>query len=586
MKKIIAYTLTLILVVMTFAGCGKSDDSQKTAITNGVIYTVEGENWDTEPAEAMVVDEDGIIEFVGSDKDAEEYIDDNTNVIDLEGNLVLPGFIDGHVHPPGNMLTKLYDINLFSTFNKDAALKVIEEFVKENPDEEIYWGRGFSMGMVDANGNPPSKEWLDEICPDTPMILQSSDAHSRLLNSAALKLCGIDANTTHPTGNIHKDANGEPTGLLTDASDLITVKHEYTQEQQQESLVAFLDLMHEWGYTGFWSAGAKIDKNEFLTLDEKGEYTMHTVLSGPVEQETWKEDIENLKGMRETFKESSNINVQTAKVFEDGVIEGSTAYLKEPYTEAAGKGANYVSTPLWDQDTLTQAMTELMKNGFDVHVHAVGDAAIEETVNSMEVAQKANGDQDYRNAITHLQIVDKKEIERMGELGIIGVTQPFWHIKLPGWYDTVEEQVLGKERAWNEYPLKSLIDNGVLITASGDFPVSVNDNPFGAIEVGVTRNLDDPAAFEVDELSSMDDPAWLLNPAERITVKQMIEAYTINGAYQMRGEDSFGSLKVGKSGDFIIIGQDIFNVDPIKLNETEVLATFFAGKQVSGEFGK
>lgn len=587
MKKIIAYSLTLILVVMTFAGCGgNTEKSQKIAVTGGVIYTVDGENWDTEPAQAMVVDEDGIIEFVGSDKDAEEYIDDDTKVVDLEGKLVLPGFIDGHVHPPGTLLTELYNIDLYDAFDKDYTLQKVRDFVKENPDEEIYWGRGYNMGMVDENGNPPNKEWLDEISPDTPMILQSNDAHSYWLNSAALKLCGIDKNTTHPTGNIHKDANGELTGVITDAWELITVDQEFTPEQEKEALGAFLERMHEWGYTGFWSAGHSVDFEQFAALEKDGEYTMHTVLSGFIDPETWEADINDLEQLKEDAKDCENIKVQTGKFFADGVVEGVTGYMKEPYTLAAEKGPNYVSEPIWDEATMTKAMTTLVGKGYDIHVHAIGDAAIEETVNAIEAAQKANGDQDYRNAITHLQVVDKKEIQRMGELNIIGVVQPFWHMKEPDWYDTVDELVLGEERAWNEYPLKTLVDNGITITSSGDFPVSPNNNPFWAIEAGVTRNLNNPDYYGVDEIANMDDPTWLLNPAERVSLKQMIEAYTINGAYQMRSEDSIGSLAVGKCGDFIVIEDDIFNIDPIKLDQTKVLATVFMGKVVTGELGE
>lgn len=588
MKKLVPLTLMVLLLAMTFFSCGNSGEaSQKVAVTNGVIYTLEGDNWDSEPAEAMVINGEGQIEFVGSNDGSEEFIDDDTQVVDLEGKVVLPGLIDSHVHPPGALLTELFNIDLYDAFNKEDSLKKVADFIEANPDMDIYWGSGFNMGMVDEKGNPPCKEWLDEICSDIPIILTSNDGHSRWLNSAAMELCGIDKNTEHPTGNVHKDADGNPTGLLTDAKSLITVEQEFTPEQQQEALAGFIEKMHRWGYTAFWSAGHSVDFDQFIALEDTDEFTMHASLSGRMNPDDWEQSIEDLDTLKENAKECENIKVETAKFFADGVIEGVTGYLKEPYTEAAGHGKDYVSEPLWDEKDMKAAMTELMANGYDVHVHSIGDAATEMTVNSIEAAQEANGDQDYRNTITHLQVVDKKEIERMGKLNIIGAVQAFWHLKEPDWYDTVDELVLGKERAWNEYPLKSLVDNGITVTASGDYPVSPVNNPFWAIEAGVTRNLNAPDYYGVEDIKDMDDPKWLLNPDERVSVKQMVEAYTINGAYQMRSEESLGSLAEGKSGDFIVIDQDILNINPIDIDKTKVLATVFEGRTVCGElFGE
>lgn len=573
----------MIIAVIVMTACGdKKETKMGIALTNGVIYTVDGEDWDAKPVEAMVISPEGIIEYVGDNKGAEEVNTDNLQVIDLEGKTVLPGLIDSHVHPPGALLTELYNIDLYSAFNKEDTLNTIKEFVELHPDEEIYWGSGFNMGMVDENGKQPSKEWLDEICKDIPMILTSNDGHSRWLNSAALALCEIDSKSTHKTGNIHKDAKGEPTGLLTDASSLITVKQEFSAEQEAEALKAFIQKMHGWGYTAFWSAGHKVDFEHFISAENNGEFTMHASISARMSPDDWEASIDSADKLKEQAENCENIKVETVKFFADGVIEGVTGYLKEPYTKDAGKGSDYVSEPLWDAKDMKKAMTNLMKKGYDVHVHSIGDAATEMTVDSIEAAQKANGAKDYRNTITHLQVVDSVEIKRMAELNIIGSVQPFWHLKEPDWYDTVDELVLGKERAWKEYPLKSFFDAGITVTSSGDYPVSPINNPFWAIEAGVTRNLNNADYYGVEDIKDTDDPKWLLNPAERATIKQMIESYTINGAYQMRMEDEIGSLAVGKIGDFIIIDKDIMKIDPIEIDSTKVIATVFEGKVVSG----
>lgn len=590
LKKLRCAVMLIFAIAFVFllSACGDNNEEKEAAksgiaLTNGIIYTVDGEDWDSNPVEAMVISDEGTIEYVGDAKGAEELIDDSMQVVDLQGKTVLPGLIDSHVHPPGALLTELYNIDLYNDFNKKDTLKTIEEFVKAHPDEEIYWGSGFNMGMVDESGNPPSKEWIDEVCPDIPVILTSNDGHTEWLNSAALELCKINADTTHETGNVHKDSDGEPTGLLTDAGSLITVEQEFTDEQEKEALSAFIQQMHDWGYTAFWSAGHSIDFDRFIDAEENGEFTMHASLSARMHPDDWEGSIEDADALKEKADKCANIKVETAKFFADGVIEGVTGYLKEPYTEAAGKGFDYVSDPLWKADDMEAAMTKLMEKGYDVHIHSIGDAATEMTVDSIEAAQKANGNKDYRNVITHLQVVDPEDIERMADLNIIGAVQPYWHLKEPDWYDTVDELVLGEERAWNEYPLRSLFDAGITVTASGDYPVSPINNPFWAIEAGVTRNLNNADYYGVEDITDIDDPKWLLNPEERATIKQMIEAYTINGAYQMRSEDAIGSLAKGKCGDFIVIDKDVVNADPLELDSTKVLATIFMGNVVSGE---
>ncbi len=172
----------------------------------------------------------------------------------------------------------------------------------------------------------------------------------------------------------------------------------------------------------------------------------------------------------------------------------------------------------------------------------------------------------------------------MGELNVIGSTQPFWHLKEPEWWDYVDLIALGQERAWTEYPVKSLIDNGVRVTFSGDHPVSPINNPFWAIEVAVTRNLNNPEFYGVDEITSIDDPTWLLNPKERISVLDAVKAYTINGAYQLYRDDKVGSIEKGKLADLIVVDQDIFKIDPLKIDQTKVLTTIFNGKPVFGGY--
>lgn len=513
------------------------------------------------------------------------YQGSSTKVIDLKGKSVLPGFTDAHAHAPGTKLTELFDIYLYESITKEQTLADIKAFIDANPDLKEYWGTGYTVGMAgDAKG--PKKEWLDEICADKPIILTSNDGHNRWLNSKALEMNGITKDTPNPAGGlIQKDpVTGALWGSLTDASALITMSQTYTKEQQKEALAAFVDTMNAWGYTSVMSiAPTMVDLERYQELEQRGDLTFRVNLAGEISpSEPFEPQLKSLIDLRNRL-DSDLIDVTTAKVFADGVVEGMTAYLLKPYDPAAGLAPDYRAEFYWDPDQLDQYFDKIMKAGFQIHVHSIGDASTRLVLDSMEYAQNANPAIDNRNVITHLQVVDDAEKVRMGKLEVIAALQPYWHLKEPEWWEVVDKVALGEARAYREYPVKSLLDNGVMLTASGDHPVSPINNPFWAIEADVTRNLNNAEYYGVDDITNKDDPTWLLNPAERVTVKDMVKAYTINGAYQLYREKTTGSLEAGKFADMIVIDQDIFKVNPLNIDKTQVLTTIFNGNIVFGD---
>ena len=590
--------LTAILIALTLAvpyGCiaYAADEEATTVFMNGVIYTVEGNDWDKAPQEAIAVGADGKILFVGGNEGAKAYIGEGTEVVDLDGKTVLPGFIDTHVHPPGTMLTELFNIYLYGLTSMEQTLSAVAEYIEENPDQDIYYGGGFSMGLS-GETKGPKKEWLDKICSDKPIILGSNDGHNLWLNSKALEVNGITKDTANPPGGtVQKGDNGELWGTLTDAFQLVTTTQSFTPAQEKEAVAAFQDYMIAWGYTAGHMILVSLEDitapgDRFVAymkeMELAGAWSMHANLSLCFQPDNkFEDDLARMRSAQNSVKDLELVKVTTAKYFMDGVIEGQTGYLSEPYAPEAGLDPDYVGEPYWDVNDLKDYFSRLGKEGIQIHVHSIGDQATTETIDAMEAAHKNNPTADVRNTITHLQLVKDSDKIRMGELGIIGSTQPFWHLKEPGWFYDMDYVVLGEERSWTEYPVKSLIDAGVMMTFSGDHPVTENNSPFNAIEASVTRNMYDPDWYEVDEINGIDDPTWLLNPKERITVKQAIEAYTINGAYQLFMEDEIGSLAAGKCADMVILSQDPLKVDPIKINETEVLATIFGGEVIFGE---
>ncbi len=556
--------------------------SADTILENGTIYTIDGK--DT-VAEAIAI-KDGKILYVGTTSGAEAYKGSATKMVDLNGKIVMPGLVDAHVHAPGTALTELFDIYLYESITKEQTLADIKAFVDSHPDLQEYWGSGYTVGMAgDSKG--PKAEWLDEICPDKPMILTSNDGHNLWLNSKAMEMNGITKDTPNPAGGlIQKDpVTGELWGSITDADSLISMSQSYTPAQQAEALKAFQESMNGWGYTSIMSiAPTSVDLERYQDLEKNGELSLRVNLAQQIQNDKpFEPQLQSLIDMKAKL-ESDLIDVTTAKYFADGVVEGMTGYLLEPYDVAAGLDPDYVSEFYWNPDELDQYFDRTMEEGFQIHVHSIGDAATRLVLDSMEYAQDQNSTLDNRNVITHLQLVDNADKERFGELEIIAALQPYWHLKEPEWWEVVDRVALGYDRAYSEYPVKSLQDAGALLTSSGDHPVSPVNNPFWAIEAAVTRNLNNADYYGVEDITNIDDPTWLLNPAERVPVGDMVKAYTVNGAYQLYREDSIGSLETGKFADMIVVDQDIFKVNPLDIDKTEVLTTIFDGDVVYGDY--
>ncbi|MDR0854037.1 MAG: amidohydrolase [Clostridiales Family XIII bacterium] len=587
-----------------------TDSKVKTIYTNGKIYTVAGDDWEKHPQEAMAVASDGTILFVGANEEALAFEDglpryarnDNsviasvarqsTGVLDLGGRTVFPGFVDTHVHLPGISVTELYEINLYGLRYKDETLAKIREYTQTHPDDEIYIGHGFSLGIAtDSRG--PLKEWLDEIVSDRPMVLNSHDGHTVWMNSKAFEVFGIDEETELPVGGCMKkdELTGEPLGTLSDCFDLIVNHPTLTEEQKRATIGHFQHQMLGWGYTSAMLIAPNFVEIEYLKdFEQTGELVMRFNLSHEVfEKEDFDGAVSAIDKYNKMFSDNEKVKATTVKFFADGVVEGLTAFLFEPYLgfedNPCGLKSGHRSELLWDEKDFAECFDAAVRKGLQIHVHSIGDAATAATVSAMRYAAEKNPDADPRNTITHLQLIRPEEIKAIAELGIIASNQPFWHAKEPDWYVCVEEFPLGEERAESAYPLKTCLDAGVILTFSGDFPVAHVNNPFFAIETAVTRNLANEASYGYPKLSTMDDPLWLRNPAERIPLKSAIEAYTINGAYQLFREDEIGSLEVGKKADFIVLDRNPFDLNPIDISDTEVLMTVIDGQTVLDKEG-
>ncbi|MEI7988710.1 MAG: amidohydrolase [Chloroflexota bacterium] len=537
-----------------------SDSKADLVLKNGFIYTVDKKRSNVQ---AMAVKGDTIV-YVGDDAGLSAFTGEQTKVIDLAGKMVLPAFVDSHAHANGGV-SPVYEVVLNNLESADAYQQAIVAFLEKNPGLQGLKGAGWMDPLFPPEG--PSKDILDKIAPDIPVILDSVDGHSVWVNSKTLQMAGITKDTPDPEGGrIEHDASGNPSGALREAAtDLVAeVLPPYTPEQIIEGLKYYQKMAHSFGITTAFIPGIGIDWNDLEALrqfEKSGEMKMRL----PMALKTDPKD--NDPALIEKFiaarQENQNglLKINAVKIFMDGVIESYTAYLEQPYANKP----DYQGELLWDPQKLNKTCAALDKAGFQIHVHAIGDAASRVTLDCLAYARQQNGARDARHAITHLQLVSENDIKRFAELGVVAVPDPYW-FAIDDFYTQAIES-LGQERADRQYPMKSFFDQGVVVASASDYPVTIPPNPLNGIEKGVTRALSDT-------------PDDVLVPAERVSVEDMIASFTINGAYANFMEKEIGSLEVGKKADMIVLDKNILQLPLSEIHLAQVVQTYFDGQEV------
>jgi hypothetical protein len=528
---------------------------------NGSIYTVnKGYLW----AQTIAISGERIV-FVGTDKDVEALVGSETEIIDLEGTMILPSFIDAHAHP-SQAMDYVGNISLYSQESLKEYKQTIKDFVESHADAKVFRGSGWNDALFSNIG--PSKEILDALVPDRPISLVSYDGHSLWVNSMTLDKANITKETPNPDGGVigRDPETGEPNGTLREtASKLIdNVIPDYSIEERVNALLAYQEMANKAGVT--MCHDAMLDEQSiagYKVLQKKG--ALQTRFRGSITIEPdqpAEEQIEMLLSER-----SRNIQprfqTNTAKIFVDGVVEGGTAYLLEPYQHLP----DFYGELMWDPQQLKEICAALDKEKIQIQMHVIGDAAARNALDALEYAQQMNGKRAGRHLLTHLQLVAPEDILRFEQLGVIGVPNPYW-FKLDDYYWSLALPYLGKERADHEYPMQSFLQAGVLMASASDFPVTIPFDPLIGIESGITRSEIGGSTKEI---------LW---PEEKVNLEEMIASFTINGAYANFLEDEIGSLEVGKRADFIVLDRNLFQIPSSDIAKTKVLKTFIDGKEV------
>ncbi len=561
MIRIAALLLTACTVPMAPVA-GSGPPPADFILLDGAVYTVAtAQPW----AEAVAV-RDGQIIFVGSSADAQTYAGAATQIVDLDGQMVLPGFHDSHIHLLEANHQALGTCQLQAGISPEAQIPVIQACAPSQVGTDWVLGYGHSiydlLDHLDAGGRAPV-EILDDAVPDGPAVIMEELSHSVWANSAALAAAGIDATTPDPTGGVigRDQDTGEPNGILFEAAgeqlmELALVPNPLLEELNYEALLAGLDLIRRHGITSvvdgraYWQRGYA---EAWQQVHAEGLLSARSIVS------LWAysdlddaQQIAALTGMYSNDPDSL-LRFSQIKIYADGEIWHTTAALLEPYLccrQAGPLGLNVFS-----QTRLAQYIEQLGAVGFDFHIHAIGDRGVHEALNAIEQESMAGA----RHRLTHVEMVQPSDVPRFAQLDVTADMQMSHQFVMPPYlFDAAF--LLGNarisERVWR---LRDLHQAGARVVLSSDYDVG-SISPFEGMERALTRG--DQSLPDLDAA---------------------IRAYTINAAYLMRQEDRVGSIEVGKLADLVIVDRNLFDLPLSQISNARVVATILEGRSIFGD---
>jgi hypothetical protein len=538
---------------------GDRDGDGADLVVVGDVYTVDAaRSW----AEAVAVRGDRIV-AVGTERAVRERVGPAREVI--TGACVVPGFQDAHIHAAfaGRILR---NVNLDDLTTREEYLERIAAFAGAHPELPWIVGGGWYNTVFAATGWPRRQD-LDAVVPDRPVFLMNTETHAAWVNTRALQLGGIGTATPDPwDGYLVRDPDGSPTGCLQEGAAYTfwaNVVPRESVEGWMDSLRIAQRRLHGLGITGWQDAWVEPDLlRAYRALDDAGGLTMRIVAALWWDRHRGPEQIDDLVEAR-AWGSGGCVRATTVKIMLDGCPESCTASLLQPYEGTFGhehdRGIQFV-----DADALIEAVSRLDALGFQVHMHALGDRAIRSALDALERARSANGPNDLRHHVAHLQLPDPADVPRLRALGVVANIQPVW-AQPDDMTETMTKPRVG-ERATRLYPIGDLRRSGAVLCFGSDWPVSTPD-PFQQIEVAVTRQA--PGSPDGD----------VLDPTQRVDLPSALAAFTRGSAY-VNHDDDAGSIVEGKRADLVVLDRNPFAGPTHEIGRTEVSGTVASGRVV------
>ena len=532
-----------------------------TIIAQGKVYTG---NIDQPWATAVAI-RDGRIVAVGDEQTIYKLHSAATKVIEAGGHLVLPGFVDCHIHFLDGSLS-LGRVNLEGAKDTSDIQQRLREYAAKHPGKDWVLGRGWNYAIFGSEALP-HKKYLDEVFPDRPVLLEGYDGHTYWANSKALSAAGITNGTPDPpNGVIVRDPKThEATGALKESAHILVTRvvPKPSRSENLAALQAGMKWANAHGLTRVHSAGGDFEYLDLYDeLRRKDQQTLRFYIAyflNPPELRP--KDIGAIETARKKFNDDW-IDTNVVKMMVDGVVESHTAAMLEPYSDDPSmKGKLF-----WEPAKYSAAVAELDKRGLQLFTHAIGDYGVRTALDAYEQAEQVNQTNDRRPRIEHIETIAAADIPRFGKLGVIASMQPLHSYPDA---DTLEvwARNAGPDRASRAWAWKSISNAGGHLAFGSDWPV-VTLNPWEGMQTAVTRQTTEgkPEAGFVAE--------------QRLSVAETVRGYTLGAAYAGRREKTEGSIEPGKLADLIIVSQNIFDIDARRIAGTKVLTTIVGGRVV------
>ncbi len=530
----------------------KSSQADRNFV-NGRVWTGEPRK---APVEALAVRGSRILD-VGTNADVRGHAAKGTEVVDLRGRFVVPGFIDGHVHLLGGSLS-LEELRLDEAFTFGAVTGLVRSWAAAHPDARWVTGEGWTYAAFP--GGLPSRAQLDALVADRPAWLVSYDGHTGWANSAALRLADIGRGTADPPGGaIVRDEKGEPTGALKEsAMELVErLVPKLLPHEKESALKRGIAQAAAWGLTGVHQAGIDSEELEILASALQAVPRLRVYAALPMERDPTPEALARQDELRRRFS-GDRLRVGAVKGFVDGVVEAKTAAMFEPYP-GGGSGL-----PSWTQEELDRAVAAYDKAGWQVMLHAIGDRGIDMALTAFEHAARANGTSGRRHRVEHIEVPRTADLPRFKADGVVASTQamfPYPNQNHLGVY----VPTLGPERARRALAFKAIDDAGAVQSFGSDWPVFTAEAVRG-IACAVTRTT----------VEGTPTGGW--EPSQRLTVEAALRHFTRDAAFAEHAEEEKGTLAEGKLADFAVLSQDLLAVPPEHIKDTKVLLTVLGGQ--------
>ncbi len=548
----------------------RKNDFADTVLHNGRIYTLDASNpW----AQALAI-RGGKIAAVGTDSDVKALIGSETRVIDLQGKMVMPGINDVHVHPILGGRADLFECHFLPTLSLEEVLEVVRaDARKAKPGAWIVggsWGSNFTSTLSSLD----TLRALDEASEGHPVLLRDDSVHNRGVNSRALELAGIDANTPDPHDGVivRDEATRAPVGLLFEAAVAAVeraaeVANPYSLEANVSAVARAVEILNSFGVTGLQDAavsGAVL--SAYNTLDAQGKLSAWVVGSMMAERAGFLNDLvgDELIDQRAKFA-SPHVRPTYVKIFLDGVPMSRTSAFIDPYVPDEAHGCCFRGATTKTLPELARLIAKQEDRGLAVKIHCAGDGAVRTALDAIDVVRSFKGATPLTHQIAHAGFVDRADVRRFKDLNVVADLSPIlWY---PNQIIDGIEQAVG-ERVREYWPNRNLLEAGALIATGTDWPVIPNPDPWSGLEGLITRRNPD---------GKFDGALW---PEQALDLPAAIAAYTANPARAMGMDSVTGSLAVGKSADLIILDRNLFEIAPAEIAETRVLTTFFEGRPV------